>query len=268
MKTMRIANRMWPIHLLSVWILVSLALSPIASAEEAPAIPLPAEVAKDLEPLGKGVVGKALPAPPIDDVHEYLNLGAGIWEYQIVEGGKDGKAVRTEQYEVHPEKKDGVEVWKRTVGTAFVEYITVEKDQDFGKHLEDDLDVGYSSRFTPGVVWLHTTKAGETRTIESKIEAFKTAKPDHVSFHGKMTSKLTYVGQYEVKTPAGTFPSVLVRSEFDIKVGPAKVTDTAYLFFSKGVGKVAEIETTHVSAALIYHSNTKVAKILNKYPKR
>lgn len=48
----------------------------------------------------------------------------------------------------------------------------------------------------------------------------------------------------------------------------ADVTDTTYVFYSEGVGKVAEIETTHVSAVLIYHSTTRVAKLRTKYPKR
>jgi hypothetical protein len=32
------------------------------------------------------------------------------------------------------------------------------------------------------------------------------------------------------------------------------------------VGKVAEIESTRVSALMIYHSNTKIAKVLNSLP--
>jgi hypothetical protein len=252
----------------SACLVTSLAVSPTARAADAAAIPLPAEMAKDLELLGKGVVGKALPAPPLTDIHEYLNLGAGTWEYKIVAGGKDGKEVRSEVYEKLPEKKGDAEVWKRSIGTEFVEYVTIQSNHEFGKHLEDDLDVGYSSRFKPGVLWLGKTEAGKTRTIESKIESFKTDKPDHVSYHGKLSAKISYVGQYEVTTPAGTFPALLMRSEFDIKVGPAKVTDTSYTFYAKGVGKVAELESTFVSALLVYHSDTKVAKLLTKYPKR
>jgi hypothetical protein len=45
------------------------------------------------------------------------------------------------------------------------------------------------------------------------------------------------------------------------------VTDTAYIFLAKGVGKIAEVESTHVSALFIYNTNTKVAKLLTKYPK-
>ena len=250
-----------------IFLATALTSSPIAQAGDAAVIPLPPDVAKDLELLGKGVVGKALPAPPIMDVHEYANLGPGTWEFKIVSGGKDGKEVRSEHYTKLP-GKDGAVVWKRTIGTEFVEYMRIDANHDFGKHHEDDLDVGYSSRFLPGVVWLGKTKAGETRTIESKIESFKTDRPDHISYHGKLIAKLSYVGQYEVTTPAGTWPAALMRAEFDIKVGPAKVTDTAYTFFAQGVGTIAEIETTHVSALLIYHASTKVAKVLKSYPKR
>ena len=118
------------------------------------------------------------------------------------------------------------------------------RKHDFGKHLEDDLEMGYTSRFLPGVVWLGKLKAGITRTTEGKIEAFKTDKPDHVSYHGKMTSKLSYVGQYEVTTPAGTFETVLIKTDLKIHVGPAHVEDTQYTFFALGVGKVAEIPIT------------------------
>jgi hypothetical protein len=38
-----------------------------------------------------------------------------------------------------------------------------------------------------------------------------------------MDVKLTYVGAYEVNTPAGKFPSILTRAEFDIKIRSAKV---------------------------------------------
>lgn len=229
-------------------------------------IPLPADVAKDLEILGKGFVGKALPALPITDIHEYLNLGSGTWEYEILHGGKAGQAVRSEVYEKSKDM-DGNEVWKRAIGTEFVEYIQIDGNKSFGKHLEDDLELGYTSRFIPGIMWPNNTQPGETHTIDATIQAFKTKKPKHISYHGKLTAKLTYVGMYEVHTKAGTFPALLGRAEYDIKVGPAAVTDVTYVFFSKGVGKIAEIETTRVSALLIYHSSTKVAKVLTKYPK-
>jgi hypothetical protein len=231
-----------------------------------PMIPLPPEIAKDLAMLGEGVVGKAVPAPPMEDFRDYLNLGPGTWEYHIVAGGDDGAKVRTESYEKMPDK-DGAEIWQRKLGSEYVEYLTLDAKGGFGKHLEDDVDLGYTSRFLPGVTWLANSAAGTKHAQKIKIEAFKSTKPDHVSYDGTMQSELSYIGAYEVTTPAGTWPAALVHAKFTIDIGPAKVEDSMYAFYVKGLGKVAEIESTRVSALLIYHSNTKVAKVLKSYPK-
>ena len=237
----------------------------IVYADANPTIVLPDAVAKDLELFGGGVVGKALPAPEITDFRDLLNLGPGLWDYRILAGGKDGVKVRTEEYEQY-EDDDGDVVWKRTIGTEYIEYLQVAEGERFGKHLEDDLEVNYSSRFNPSVIWVTRMTPGVPQVTEGTIESFKTDKPDHVSFRGKIKSTLTYVGRYEVTTPAGTWPAILLRSEYDIKIGPAKVTDTTYEFYAEGIGKIAEIETTRVSALLIYHSSTRIAKVLTKYP--
>ena len=195
-------------------------------------------------------------------------VGSGEWDYQIVAGGDEGQKVRTESYKRLPDD-DGNEVWERTLGTEYVEYLRFDpKDGQFGKYLEDDVGLGYTSRFEPPLMWLGGTEPGKTRTIVSKIEAFKTGKPEHVSFSGSMTTTLSYVGVYEVTTPAGTWPAILLHADSKIKIGPADVDDSMYLFFAKGVGKVAEIENTRISALFIYHSKTKIAKVLTSYPKR
>lgn len=247
---------------------LALALGAAASAAdtEGRVIPLPPDVAKDLAAFGEGVVGKALPAPTFDDVKPYMNIVPGVWEYEILAGGKEGQKVRTESYKKMPDENGG-EVWSRALGTEYVEYMTILADGGFTKHLEDDVDLGYTSRFVPGPLWHAGAKPGSTIEAKSKIEAFKTAKPDHISYRGEMKSKLSYIGAYEVKTPAGTFPAILVKTDFDIKIGPADVSDVMYAFYAKGVGKVAEIESTRVSAVLIYHSTTKVVKVLKSYPK-
>jgi hypothetical protein len=252
---------------LSLLLSFILGAPPVSAAPKGAVTPLPADIAKDLAILGKGVVGKALPAPPVDDVKPYLNLGDGKWEYQILSGGKDGAKVRTESYEKGPDV-DGAKTWQRTLGTEYVEYLKLLPNGDLSKYLEDDLELGYTSRFLPGPLWHAGTKAGETSKGKGTIEAFKTDKPDHISYTGKMNMEITYVGAYEVTTPAGTWPAILIKTDYTIKIGPANVSDTMYVFYAKGIGKLAEIEATRVSALLIYHSTTNVAKVLKSYPKR
>ena len=226
---------------------------------------LGAEDRKDLALLGEGVVGNALPAPPLEKLEEYLSFGAGEWKYQIVHDKKHGARVRTETYTPLPDR-DGMKAWKRTIGDEYVEYLQMHPDGGYGKYAEDDEDVGYQARFVPGIVWPAGVQHGAPHEIASEIQASKFGKPDKVSYTGHMKTKLTYLGAYEVTTPAGTWPAVLLRSAFEIHIGPAKVSDTAYTFYAKGVGKIAEVEALNVSALLVYHSNQKTAKVLSEHP--
>lgn len=97
------------------WLVSSPLLSSTARADDPPVVPLPAAVAKDFELFGPGVVGKALPAPPLTNIDPYLNLGPATWEYKVVSGGKAGEQVRNEHYkETTDATKDGTVVWQPT----------------------------------------------------------------------------------------------------------------------------------------------------------
>jgi len=235
--------------------------------EQGKIIPLPLEVAKNLELLGEGVVGKAVPAPDFHDADKMLNIGPGVWKYKIVAGGKDGALQRTETYsEIEPYK--GNRSWKRTLGEQYIEYIHLDADGNFVKHSEDAPGLGYTTDFTPGITVPIDLKPGETQTHKSTLRAFKTGERDEEGgYSGKATMEITYVGAYEVTTPAGTWPAMLVETAFTIKIGPADVSDKTYVFVAPGIGRVAEVEVTNISAILVYHAHSKIAKVLSEYPK-
>jgi len=240
--------------------------APIVSAEPGPVIPLPAADAEVLELFGDGVVGKAIPAPPMDDLLTwYMGVsGGGEWTYHVIKGKK--KEMRVETITPAPERA-GQKAWTQTIGNEFIQDMQVHVDGTLGKYSETDLEMSYVTHFHPGIFLAPGLAPGKTYEVKQKALVYKVGHPDKTAYTGSMDVKLTYVGAYEVNTPAGKFPSILVRAEFDIKIGPATVTDVQYSFFSKGVGKVAEIENLKVAALLIYHSHDKTAKVLAKKPK-
>lgn len=253
---------MRPFYALIAALMLSLPSVALAQAVR----PLPPDVAKDLELLGKGVVGKALPAPPLDDLLTWY-MGTpmgGTWKYHVIKGKK--KHLREETI-APADDRSGQKTWKQHLGDQYVQYMILHADGSLGKYGEEDLGLSYGCHFQPGIFLTPGLTAGESRHFINKALAYKADKPEHVSYTGDMDTTLTYVGAYEVTTPAGIFPAVLMRAEFDIKIGPAKVKDVQYSFYAKGVGKVAEIEALHVSALLIYHSNEKTAKVLAEKPK-
>jgi hypothetical protein len=70
------------------------------------------------------------------------------------------------------------------------------------------------------------------------------------------------VGTYQVTVPAGTFPAILFRVKCQGKVGPAQTQNTAYNFFTPGVGQVAMIMQEDVAALWIFHIDSTTGKVL------
>lgn len=237
-----------------------------ARAADGKVIPLTAELKKALASLGEGVVGKAVPAPMILDPAKTVGMREGTFEYQFIEGDKYAGKTRNEVYsELSP--KNGNPLWSRNIGETLVEEIELKPDGSVLINTEIDKEYGYGVRFDPGLTVAQKVAPGDSWKVESKLTVFHEKTPNKVAYHGKMSATRTYVGAYELKTPAGRFDACLLMDDYVLKVGPAKVRDQRYSFFAPGVGKVAEIEGLRVSAVLIIHIHRPTAKVLAKYPK-
>lgn len=147
-------------------LLVALALSlfllPAVSLADGPAIPLPADVAKDLELFEKGVVGKPLPTPKLDDlVAWYMGKpSGGEWTYQVVKGKKKHLRVET----IKPiNDRGGHKAWSQQLGDEYVQYMQTYKDGSLGKYGELDLDLSYGCHFHAGVIVSAGLEPGKPR---------------------------------------------------------------------------------------------------------
>ena len=150
------------------------------------------------------------------------------------------------------------------IGDEYLE----QRSAGLTKVAETALGFGYRSTFTPGIHEAKSFAPGRSVEIDSKLSVSEEESPDKVKYTETMKATASYVGVYEVTVPAGTFEALLVRIDVKIHVGPAKVEDTQYLFYAKGVGKVAEVEGQRIAAILIYYSHSKTAKVLASYPER
>lgn len=226
-------------------------------------IPLSAESKEDLAMLGAGVVGKPVPAMPIEDPAKFAALRPGVFSYKIVGGDRKGKTY-TETFEEIPETKRGA-TWSRAWDT-YLDHIKV-----YGEKLalvaSTDEGHGYVSGLTPhGDVLSAKLEPGGVLKVSGKLDVFEKGKLDEPKYTGTWSSDVTYEGAYEVTVPAGTFEAALLRHDDKIHVGPAHIEDTRYSLIAKGVGKVAGIEHLHISALMIYHSNTRTPVVLVEYP--
>ena len=224
-------------------------------------IELETEDREALAILGKGVMGKALPAKPIADTARLMPLKEGKWTYRVLAG--DHKGSNQEDLIARPKHKGSGRSWRRVVGRKFIEYYRVRNEGKIGIASVVDLVEDVISTYFPQVpVIFNGMRPGENNEVETEIKVYDLHDPTDEKYKGHLKATHTYVGAYEVTVPAGKYQTVLIKSSYTGKVGPASVKDVGYMFYAEGAGIVAAVERSHVSAFLFYDKRTKSPKVL------
>jgi hypothetical protein len=212
--------------------------------------------------IGTGIVGKALEAKTIGDVHEYLPLRPGTIVTNLTHGRRPRAKGQSGARIDRLERDDGLlhASMEKPDGTN---YGQVTEEGHFVVHSASNKKQGVLTRYDPPEPVLRTgMKPGESRKKTIGIKVYDLTNTERRRHTGSLDLTYTYIGAYEVTVPAGTFETVLFKWEYDGKVGPASVKDTQYWFFGRDIGPVAMIEETSVSAMLIYNDHTKFAHVL------
>jgi len=216
---------------------------------------------KALSELGRGVVGKALSAEPITDTAALMPLRKGIWTYRLLPGDQKG----ANQEDVITRSKHGRSgiSWRRVIGKKCIEYFLVTERGDIKMVTEVDLEEDVLTRYRPAFsMMFNGMRPGEKSEVETDIRVYDLHDPTHEKYRGHLKVTHTYIGAYEVNVPAGRYSTVLIKSSYEGKVGPATVRDVGYAFYAAGVGMVASIERMRVTAFLVYDKRTRTPKVL------
>jgi hypothetical protein len=224
-------------------------------------IELSAEDKQALAVLGKRVVGKALPAKPIADTARLMPLKRGTWTYRVL--GGDHKGTNQKDIIAEPKYKGSGKRWRRVVGKKFIEYYRVRSGGKIEVASEVDLVEDVITTYVPQFpVIFNGMIPGAQSEVETDIKVYDLHDPTDEKYKGHLKITHTYVGAYEVTVPAGKYQTVLIKSSYTGKVGPASVKDVGYMFYVEGEGIVAAVERSHVSAFLFYDKKTKSPKVL------
>jgi hypothetical protein len=214
--------------------------------------------------LGKGVVGKAVPADVIGDPLEYVQSQQNATHAaHMTHGDLKGTIV---DHEVKKETgPSGREQWRVSAGVSDVLVLSLNDRGElvFLSHAEPKK--GLNGLYNPPPPLLvKGMKPGSTNTAEFDVKIVKMDNPNDVEHEGHLKLKLSYLGMFEITTPAGKFDAALIKSAYEGKIGPAKINDAQYRFFAKGVGVVGMVEHKDISAFLVYNDTLKVGKLLGK----
>lgn len=238
------------------------------AASQQGAIPLPDEDQKVLDKyLGAGVVGKAVEGKPFTEPLRFVPLENSTWRYLMTSGDLKGQIVDHKFSRL--ERDESGATWRVDIGKTDIVYLhkTTSNGVEFTSYPE--LDAGLNTTYEPPVPLLVLDmKPGQAIKKQFKVMVYYLDEPNKLRHSGSLELTLTYVGAYEVTTPAGKFEATLLRSYYKGKVGPAKVEDVQYRLMVEGLGVVAMIEDRSVSACLLYRDYRKIGKVLAEMPQR
>ena len=226
-------------------------------------LPLPAEDQQKINTqLGANLVIKALPSKPIDDVSTYFPLQDRAQTYRVTAGPHTGNSQTLGLAKVR--RPGGKMAWRFQFSPTLAGFINQTTTGDLMMPSVIDTGEGVVVITTPANPFvLKGMKPGESRSYSQQVSVIELGDPSDQEYSGSLKGTYTYVGAYQVKVPAGTYDTILLRLKCDGKVGPAHTQDAAYYFFSPGVGVVAMISQEDATAFWIIHIDTSSGKVLS-----
>jgi len=232
-------------------------------AEDGKVLPLPTEDQQEIAThLGSDIVGQALPSLPITDPLVYFPLQERSAEFLVTSGKNTGKKhVLTVTKRNRAANRPAA--WRAGISTTLAGFLQQTTTGDLLMSSVADSEHDVLVVTTPANPFLlKGMEPGETRSFTQAVAVNYLDDPTRQDYSGSLKGTYTYVGNYQVTVPAGTYPAILMRSKFAGKVGPAHTEDTAYYFFAPQTGVVAMISQEDVEAFWIIHIDTTSGKVL------
>ena len=242
---------------------LTIIFSAVAARAQSVVLPLPATDQQALATyLGPGVVGAARPSEQILDVSAYFPLlQEKTFTFQITTGSNAGKTHSLSLKKAR--RPGGAPAWRFALSPSLAGFITTTASGDLIMPAVSDSEDGVVVVTTPANPFvIKGIQPGESRPFSQTVSVNYLDDPSRQDWSGSMTGAYTYVGTYQVTVPAGAFDAILIRLDYQGKIGPAHVKDTSWYFFARGVGVVAMINHEDVSAFWIYNVHTTTGRVL------
>ena len=154
-------------------------------------IELQAEDREALAVLGRGVVGKALPAEPISDTARLMPLKEGKWTYRVLAG--DHKGMNQEDIIARPKHEESGRSWRRVVGKKCIEYYRVRNGGKIEMASEVDLVEDVITRYAPVFpVIFNGMRPGEKNEVKTDIRVYDLHDPTDEKYKGHLKVTYTY----------------------------------------------------------------------------
>ena len=217
------------------------------------------ELADVLQTFGPGVITHKSDSADVNAVEEFVSADLDDRVFLIVAGDDRGKGM---SFKVEAQADDRtvhlVHMGKGQVSTILFTSSNLYRSQ------EVDDKTSSIARFSPAEpVLLSNQPAGTSVHSEIEVAVASIAKPNEIAHRGKLSCIYEVLGTYEVKTPAGVFETICIRTRYKGSVGPAEIDDSRYVFYAQGSGPIALRTASHIQAMIFYNKTNKQSLLLH-----
>jgi len=249
--------------IVALWL--SLAVSAIAWAASTTTPGLLRETDRELlAKLGPGVIGEPIAPPPEKEIAAAV-VRPGSARFRMVAGPRAGRTFEVTTKSVG-ELPNGNAVkrptWVIDIPHVMTQYVVID---ELGLTAPALLfrHVGLFSVYHPiEPLLVFGLGPGMSKHYRAKAAARHVSKPEVVAYTGEMTVTYRNLGAYEIKTPAGTFPGLVIRCDYVGKIGPAKINQADIRIYSPGQGLIALSAHDRLEAFMVLSKNIVNAFIL------
>ena len=232
-----------------------------ASADDVPPLQLPKEDREEITRLmGGDIVVAALPAGPLLAASAYLPQASTL-TFRV---RTKGKQPYTETHRITPvsEANSAATFRYDKSGEGTMTFVPLGAD-GLAVSQETDLDKKVISTFTPPEpLIISGLRPGESKEQTISVSVADIVSPTKIDYNGTLKVTYTFLGRFKIKVPAGTYDADLLKWTYSGDVGPASVETAEYRFIAKNAGMVAMVQWRSISAMLIYHEKSRIARQL------
>ncbi|MEE2703472.1 MAG: hypothetical protein VX614_05570 [Myxococcota bacterium] len=219
--------------------------------------------------LGPDVLGAPIaaidPAALIEAVTQ-----SRISRFVMIEGPKKGQlvpvSVRSETQIPGAKKPADAPLWAIRAPGVITQYVVAGEEGLRSPMIVLGDGTFASSYLPPEPMLLRGVVAGASKSYEMQVQVHPASNFEKTKYKGRIRTTYTNKGSYRLHTPAGAFDGVVIRTDYQGKLGPATMNDSDIRIYSPKVGLLAIATHDRLHAMLVLNRDKYVILLLAKPP--